>query len=100
MEEPARFLHRHAAYGYTYAPSVALREEGSEALSEAEQEAMTRRSHRERAEREAREWKKTAALIVSALDHFREVGRPGVQTEHRLRALERETRAVARGLDG
>lgn len=99
MSETPRFLHRHTAYGYTAAPSVAARDEG-EALSEADQEAMTRRAAREHAERAAHEWRKAEALISGALDHFREVGRPGVETQRQLRAVERCAAAVGRGLDG
>jgi hypothetical protein len=59
---------------------------------------MTRRAHRERAERAAREWRKTETLIAGALDHFLEVRRPDVETERRLRNVERTASGVGRAL--
>src|SRR4051794_16655120 len=88
-----RLLHRHPAYGYTPAPSVAMRGE-PEALSADDLERLTERAHRERVDAIRREWRKTSDRAGELLGHFEEVAGDALGRE--VRAVRRQLAAVDR----
>ena len=94
--DPIRLLHKHSSHGYTSNPAQALPGAG-EAITAAEQDELTARSHRTARQQQLNEWQRRKAAMQREIDWLTSQRfRRDVRSE--VRALQRQVDSVDKRL--
>jgi hypothetical protein len=91
-----RYLGR--ALGYTHSPSPPYAIDRLEAVTEEEQDEITRRVRLAREREQQRAWERARGEITHAVDVFTEEARPGSRVRSNLRLVTRAVASVDRAL--